>query len=80
MLEPETIIGQRQEDWIAEKASELRAKATYIDMIDAIDSAAANLGRPFEVELENVLRGNDKLAIGSLIDFALRRYFRRAVE
>jgi hypothetical protein len=65
---------------IGYKAAELRSKAEYVDLIDAIDSASAELGQPFVAELEMVLRGNNKEAIGSLIDFALRRYFKRAVE
>jgi hypothetical protein len=65
---------------IAYQSAELREKAEYIDLIDALDSASAELGTPFDVELKKVIRGRDPLAIGSLMNFAFDRYFKRAVE
>jgi hypothetical protein len=56
---------------IAYQSAELRSKAEYVDLIDAIDSASAELGQPFVAELEMVLRGDNKEAIGFSYRFCI---------
>jgi hypothetical protein len=64
---------------IHEMAEAERAKATYGDMIDALDSDMKT-DKVFQPSLELLLQGSDDMELGRMIRCSLQRYFRGVAE